>query len=85
MTRRYSEKETAIFAGVMELMRRGEDLYAIKAADIAAAGIGKGTLYNYFASKEEIILQTLIYNLHTELERVTAQVKDVYKRQLLIF
>ena len=49
-----SEKELAIYQGVLRLLQEGADIHALKASDIAeAAGLGKGTLYNYFSSKEE--------------------------------
>ena len=48
-----SEKELAIYQGVLRLLEQGADIHALKASDIAAAaGLGKGTLYNYFSSKE---------------------------------
>ena len=66
-----SEKELAIYQGVLRLLAEGADIYALKASDIAqAAGIGKGTLYNYFSSKEEIILSTIRYTMEEHLERL---------------
>lgn len=51
----YSEKEKAVFESVMRLLREGVDWSMLKVADIAAAaGIGKGTVYGYFTSKDEI-------------------------------
>lgn len=65
------EKELAIYQGVLHLLAEGVDIYALKASDIAqAAGIGKGTLYNYFSSKEEIILSTIRYTMEDHLRRL---------------
>nr|WP_162990792.1 TetR/AcrR family transcriptional regulator [Maliibacterium massiliense] len=71
MLRAYSEKERIIFESTMRLVGQGADLSAVKASDIAqAAGIGKGTLYNYFTSKEQIIAETLFYHAQLCLDRL---------------
>ena len=72
----YSEKEIAIFEGVRKLALQGADLRALKADDIArAAGLGKGTLYNYFSSKEEIISHPVLYDLFRQMDEVLAAVE----------
>jgi len=69
----YSEKEKAIFSGIMDLLNRGHQIHELKVADIAAAaGIGKGTAYEYFTTKEEIIRQALRYHVYREFEAFTA-------------
>lgn len=75
MTNGYGAKEIAIYEGVMKLVGEGADLHLVKTADIAeAAGIGKGTLYNYFSSKEEIIAKTILYHLLKQLGKGFEQV-----------
>lgn len=65
----YTKKEQQIFQGVLRLIEQGVDLHTVKVQDIAtAAGIGKGTLYEYFSSKDEIIMQTLSYLFLQEIE-----------------
>ena len=55
-----SEKEVLIFNAVIELVNEGQDLTKLKVGDITAkAGIGKGTAYEYFSSKEEIVEKAL--------------------------
>ncbi|MDD3429532.1 MAG: TetR/AcrR family transcriptional regulator [Oscillospiraceae bacterium] len=62
----YSEKEILVFKGLEKLMNDGVNMYTVKVQDIAAAaGIGKGTLYEYFESKEQIIARALLYFLDT--------------------
>ena len=46
----YSPKEIAAFRGLLQLAAGGNCFSNIKVQDIAtAAGIGKGTLYEYFS------------------------------------
>lgn len=60
----YSPKEIAAFRGLLQLAAGGKHFSNIKVQDIAtAAGIGKGTLYEYFSSKEEILSCTMLYTL----------------------
>lgn len=77
-----SEKEIAIFNGLISLIRKGTNPYTIKVIDIAnAADVGKGTIYDYFSSKEEAISKAIIYNINHEIirgyERVS--IKDSFK------
>ena len=75
--REYSEKEKSIFKGIMDLLNQGYRLHEMKVADIAAAaGIGKGTVYEYFTTKEEIIRQALSYYVYEEYERFTALISN---------
>ena len=61
----YSPKEIAAFRGLLQLAAGGNCFSNIKVQDIAtAAGIGKGTLYEYFSSKEDILSCTVLYTLH---------------------
>ncbi|MEG1782399.1 MAG: TetR/AcrR family transcriptional regulator [Oscillospiraceae bacterium] len=63
----YSEKEVTIFKGVLALAHQGRNVYNITAQQIAsAAGVGKGTIYDYFSSKEEIIAKAIIYSIENE-------------------
>lgn len=67
---RFSPKEIRIFDGVLSLLSGGADLHSLRVSDIAAAaGVGKGTVYEYFKSKEEIIEKTVVYKLSVELAR----------------
>lgn len=81
----YTEKQKQIFEGVIELARQGVDLRGIKVQAIAtAAGVGKGTLYEYFKTKDEILLSTLSFCIENELDQMEALLKagDEFVQQL---
>lgn len=70
------EKVFLMYRAVMELVTEGADLNAIKVSDITGrAGIGKGTAYEYFSSKEEIIVHAIVYDVMKKQEEVTAIVE----------
>lgn len=74
----YSEKEILIFNGVTKLINEGVRLHAIKVSDIAeAAGIGKGTIYDYFKSKEDILRKSLIYSMDMGISKVLNKINGV--------
>ena len=88
---KYSEKEITIFNGLINLIKEGASPYSIKVSDIAkAANIGKGTIYDYFDSKEEAISKAIIYNINNEikdgLERIKSKqsFKDKFYEVLMI-
>ncbi len=65
----YKEKETAIFAGIISLIRQGINPYSIKVSDIALeANVGKGTIYDYFSSKEEVISKAILSYIGSQLQ-----------------
>ena len=67
----YTEKQIQVFGGVLALARQGVDLQALRVQQIAqAAGLGKGTLYEYFTSKEEILAGAVCWSLETLLIRL---------------
>lgn len=83
----HSEKEILIFNAVTKLMHEGIKLHTVKVADIAKeAGIGKGTIYDYFKSKEEILEKALLYNMNIELSETLEKIneKDGFKNKCYI-
>ena len=67
-----SPKELAVYAAVLQLAGQGVDLASLRVQQIAdAAGMGKGTLYEYFKSKEEILRGTVSWCLRDELRQLT--------------
>ena len=62
-----NEKVLAVYDAVWALIDEGKDIYKMKVADITArAGIGKGTAYEYFRSKEEIVGNAIQYELYQQ-------------------
>lgn len=73
----YSPKEIALFEGVNKLIEEGSSLNNLKVSDIAkAAGIGKGTVYEYFKTKEEVIAKAILYNTAKEIEKLAMNSKE---------
>lgn len=73
----YSEKEIEIFNGLIHLISEGANPYTIKVSDIAeAANVGKGTIYDYFQSKEEAISKAIIYNIVKEANIALKRIKS---------
>lgn len=65
----WKEKEIQILEGVRQLMREGKDLATVKMEEISkSAGLGKGTLYLYFSSKEEVLRGALAYTIQMQAE-----------------
>lgn len=59
----YLPKEQAIYQAVLALFEEGEDINNLTVAKITGrAGIGKGTAYEYFSGKEEMIAKAFLYN-----------------------
>ena len=62
MFRNPPEKVLALYRAVVDLINAGCDVSTVKVSDITGrAGIGKGTAYEYFSSKEEIISSAILY------------------------
>lgn len=67
----YTDKQIQVFTGVLALARQGVDMASLRVQQIAdAAGLGKGTLYEYFSSKEEILAGTVHWSLTQILNRL---------------
>ena len=59
----YLPKEKAVYKAVIELFEEGADINNLTVAEITGrAGIGKGTAYEYFSGKEEMIAKAFFYN-----------------------
>jgi len=73
----YSKKEISIFEGLIDLLGKGRNPYTIRVAEIAqAANIGKGTIYDYFSSKEEAISKAILYYMDRELKTAYCRLKS---------
>lgn len=71
------EKVLAMYQAVIELVREGADVNSMKVSDITArAGIGKGTAYEYFSSKEEIITNALAVDVMRKRRELAAIVDE---------
>lgn len=78
------EKVRLMYEAVSQLLKGDRELSSIKVQDITQkAGIGKGTAYEYFSSKEEIIANALMYEYANKLvllEKSAFEVKDFKDR-----
>ncbi len=77
------EKRQLIFAAAREvIIERGFD--GAKMEDIAArAGVGKGTLYNFFSSKEDLFLRLVLESferIRDLIDAETGPITDPWKR-----
>ncbi len=68
------EKVLRMYEAVHGFMIEGRDLVSVKVVDItSAAGIGKGTAYEYFSSKEEIITSAMAYEYKNKITELVAR------------
>lgn len=76
--KQYAAKELLIFEGFKKIITYDSNIENIKVSDIAkAAGIGKGTVYEYFKNKDEIIAKSIIYNFKIEIKNTIEVIKRV--------
>ena len=65
------DKEKKLYYSVSEFIREGRDIATLKVSEISSrAGIGKGTTYGYFESKEELITKAVHYLLYEKVKTV---------------
>lgn len=83
-----SPKVEAIFRAVIALFSEGADLNNLTVSEITVrAGIGKGTAYDYFSNKEEMIASALYYEMKMsceKLETLLKQQKSIYDKIMLM-
>ena len=66
-----NEKVLAMYRAVWSLIDEGCDIYRLKVSDITErAGIGKGTAYEYFRSKEELLERAVCYDSMLQYRRL---------------
>ncbi len=85
-----SPKVLAAYKAVAELFMEGADLSSLTVSEITArAGIGKGTVYDYFANKEEMLAGALYHEMDvvcSELYKQLQKKRDLYEKmeQILV-
>lgn len=66
-------KVRLMFQAVVSFIEEKADVSSLKVQDITArAGIGKGTAYEYFSSKEELITLALLFDYSQKIEELKA-------------
>lgn len=84
--KQFSEKELAIFHAVISLIEENVDVNSMKVSDITnRAGIGKGTAYEYFSSKEEMVIKAIIWAAGSETDKILEMLsgKNTMEEQIL--
>lgn len=79
------QKVRQLYTAVLELISEGIDVNTIKVSDITQrAGIGKGTAYDYFDTKEEIIVCALIHAVSGMIHRIKEELSgyDSFREQV---
>ncbi len=72
---RRAQREAAVCEAVFRLMERGEQMHTVTVQQIAAeAGIGKGTVYEYFSSRKEILTKAFAYRVEQEAQALARRV-----------
>jgi len=72
-----AEKEMLMYKAVIEMVQEDYNINSIKVSEITKrAGIGKGTAYEYFSSKEEIIVKALLFDTYSHLKRIDGILKE---------
>lgn len=75
-------KVTATYQAVIELLMEGVDVSSLTVSEITGrAGIGKGTVYDYFSSKEEMIAGALFY----EIENSCGALYELLKKEETLY
>lgn len=70
-------RKIEVYEGVMNLIKEGKNLNNIKVSDIAkASNLGKGTIYDYFRTKDEIISEAIIFNMNLKMDSAYKRVKE---------
>ena len=70
----HAARKAAVYEAALQLVARGVSPAAMTIQQLAdAAGIGKGTVYEYFSSKEEILQGVACYCFAQENERIAAR------------
>lgn len=73
-----SPKEKAIYRAVIELFVEGAELNSLTVSEITGkAGIGKGTAYEYFSDKEEMIAKSLYFSMEEFCRRLYEKTKPM--------
>ena len=63
------EKKELLYSAVLRLIAAGKPVDGLKVSEIASeAGIGKGTVYEYFTSREELLAGAVEYGKRREYE-----------------
>lgn len=70
-------KVIALYRAVIALIEEGADIAELKVSDITEkAGIGKGTAYDYFDTKEEIIAYALLFFMDNFIARLEEEIRE---------
>lgn len=86
MFKSLTPKAKSILKAVIDLINEEKDMTLIKVGDITAkAGVGKGTAYEYFNSKEEIITKAMFYNAYLHLIKIENLIYSDYRFRDLIY
>lgn len=81
-------KVQSLYRAVSELLEEGADATNLKVADIAArAGIGKGTTYEYFKSREELIIKAMLNRMYAYFKQVTERTdaEERFQEKVYVF
>lgn len=71
------EKVLLLYQAVTRLIEEGADVAGMRVQEITErAGIGKGTAYDYFDSKEEIIVYALLYHMENMMRELRQGISE---------
>jgi len=86
LEKQYPPKVKAMYEAVLELFASGRELGTLKVSEITAkAGIGKGTAYEYFYTKEEMIIGAIRYEASKHIAIIAELIEKGQSFQEIIF
>ena len=70
-----NDKKKSILYATIKLLNSGIQSHKLKVSDIALeAGVGKGTVYEYFSSKEDLVKEAIILSVNEGIEDACAEI-----------